>query len=94
MALRFTQPVHRNEYQSRMFLGCKARLARKADNLTASGESTIVKMLDPRNLTTLWTSTACYGDSFTLIYVDYVRTSEETPMGLHGLLRGKLCFFM
>jgi hypothetical protein len=24
-------------------------------------------------------STSCYGDSFTLFYVDYVRTSQETP---------------
>jgi hypothetical protein len=30
-------------------------------------------------------STTCYGDSFTFLYVDDVRTSEETPMGLHGL---------
>jgi hypothetical protein len=36
----------------------------------------------------LWASTACYGHSFTLLYVDDVRTSQETPMGLHGLLWG------
>jgi hypothetical protein len=28
------------------------------------------------------------GDIFTFLYVDYVRTSQETPMGLHGLLPG------
>jgi hypothetical protein len=33
-------------------------------------------------------STACYGDCFTFIYVDEVRTSQETTMGLHGLLQG------
>jgi hypothetical protein len=26
----------------------------------------------------LWASTPCYGDSFTLLYVDDVRTSQET----------------
>jgi hypothetical protein len=26
--------------------------------------------------------------SFTSFYVDNVRTSQETPMGLHGLLQG------
>jgi hypothetical protein len=33
-------------------------------------------------------STACYRDSFTFLYVDDVRTSQETRTGLHGLLRG------
>jgi hypothetical protein len=28
----------------------------------------------------LWTSTACYGDSFTYVYVDDVRTSQETHL--------------
>jgi hypothetical protein len=30
--------------------------------------------------TYLWTSTACYGDSFTCLYVDDVRTSQETHL--------------
>jgi hypothetical protein len=41
----------------------------------------------------LWASTACYGDNFTLLYVD-VRTSQETPVNLHGLLRGKIYFII
>jgi hypothetical protein len=34
-------------------------------------------MWDSQHLTTLWASTACYGDSFTFLYVDDVRTSQE-----------------
>jgi hypothetical protein len=37
---------------------------RKADNLTAICEPTVWKMWEPRRLTTLWASTACYRDSF------------------------------
>jgi hypothetical protein len=37
--------------------GGKTRPARKADDLTA--------ICEPRRLTPLWTSTACYRDSFT-----------------------------
>jgi hypothetical protein len=29
----------------------------------------------------IWATTVCYGDSFTLLYVDDIRTSQETPMG-------------
>jgi hypothetical protein len=36
--------------------------------------------------------TLSYGDSFTSLYADDGRTSQETPMGLHGLLRGWLYF--
>jgi hypothetical protein len=35
----------------------------------------------------LWPSTACYGDSFTVLCVYDVRTSQETPMDLYGLLQ-------
>jgi hypothetical protein len=43
--------------------------------------------------THLCISTACYGDSFTFLYED-VRTSQETPIHLHGLLRGCLYFIL
>jgi hypothetical protein len=43
--------------------GCPAR---KAGNLTAICEPIIYKMWALRRLTTLWVSTACYRDSFTL----------------------------
>jgi hypothetical protein len=45
--------------------------ARKADNLTAICESTVYKMWEPRRLTTLWASTACYRDGFTLRYITH-----------------------
>jgi hypothetical protein len=40
--------------------------------------------------THLWAFTAWYEDSFTILYVDRVRTSQETPVDLHGLLRDRL----
>jgi hypothetical protein len=36
-------------------------------------------MWEPRRLTTLKSSTACYEDIFPFLYVDDVRTSHETP---------------
>jgi hypothetical protein len=42
--------------------GGKGQLARKADNLTAICERTVQKMWEPRRLTTLRASTACYRD--------------------------------
>jgi hypothetical protein len=47
--------------------GGKRRLALKADNLTATSEPIVLRMWEPRRLTTLWASTACYRDSFTYI---------------------------
>jgi hypothetical protein len=51
-------------------------------------------MWDSQRLTTLYASTACYEDSFIVLYVDDIRTSQETPMGLHGLLWGYLYFII
>jgi hypothetical protein len=60
---------------------------RVADDLPAICEPIVDTMWDPQHLTTLWASTVCYGDNFTFVYVDDVRTSQETPMSsLHGLL--------
>jgi hypothetical protein len=47
-------------------MGSKMRGVRRADNLTVICESIVWTMWDPLHLTTLWASTACYGDSFTL----------------------------
>jgi hypothetical protein len=41
------------------------RPARLAGNLTAICEPIVWKIREPRHLTTLWASTACYRDSFT-----------------------------
>jgi hypothetical protein len=42
------------------------RPERKAHNLTATCEPIVKKMWEPRRLTALWASTACYRDTFTL----------------------------
>jgi hypothetical protein len=39
---------------------------RKADNLTAICEPIVYNIWEPRSLTTLFSSTACYRDSFNL----------------------------
>jgi hypothetical protein len=64
MALGSTQPL--TETSIKNLSGGKWRPARKADNLTAICEPTVYTMWEPRRLTTLWASTACYRDSFTL----------------------------
>jgi hypothetical protein len=43
------------------------RVVCKADNLTAICEPIVQKMWEPRSLTTLWASTACYTDRFTFL---------------------------
>jgi hypothetical protein len=63
MALGSTQPL--TEMGTRNLPGGKWWLAHKADNLVAICEPTVWKMWEPRRLTTLWASTACYRDSFT-----------------------------
>jgi hypothetical protein len=40
-----------------------------ATNLTAICEPIVKKMWDPRRLTTLWASTACYRDIFTFTFL-------------------------
>jgi hypothetical protein len=40
-----------------------SRPVRKSDNLTTICEPIFWKMWEPRHLTTLWASTACYKDS-------------------------------
>jgi hypothetical protein len=69
MVLGSTQPL--TEMSTRNLPGGKGRPARKADNLTAICEPTVYKMWEPRRLTALWASTACYRDSFTLLFTFY-----------------------
>jgi hypothetical protein len=54
-----------NEYQESSGGGGKGRSALKADILSVICEPIVYKMWEPRRLTTLWASTACYRDSFT-----------------------------
>jgi hypothetical protein len=67
MALDSTHPL--TEMSTTDLPGCKERTACKADNLTAICESIIWKTWEPRRLTTLWASAACYGDSFIILSV-------------------------
>jgi hypothetical protein len=62
MFLGMTQPL--TEMSTGNFLGDKGRPALKADNLIIR-EPIVWKMWEPRRLTTLQASTACYTDSFT-----------------------------
>jgi hypothetical protein len=51
-------------------------VARKANNLTSICEPIIYKIREPRRLTTLWASTACYRDSFTFYLFFFKRTGH------------------
>jgi hypothetical protein len=62
MALGSTQSL--TEMSTRNLIGGKGRPARKADNLTVIYQPIVYKMREPRRLTTLWASKACYRDSF------------------------------
>jgi hypothetical protein len=78
MALGSTQPL--TEMTTRNIPGGEKRPARKADNLTAICEPIIYKMWEPPHLTTLWVSTACYRDSFTL-NLDAMKSSRVLLVG-------------
>jgi hypothetical protein len=66
MVLGSTQPL--KEMSTRNVLGGKERPARKADNLAAICEPNVYKIGEPRRLTALWASTACYRDSFNFYF--------------------------
>jgi hypothetical protein len=51
-----------------MFPESTARLARMPDNLTDIYEQVVSTIWNPHHLTTPQASTACYGDSFTLLF--------------------------
>jgi hypothetical protein len=64
MVLGSTQPL--TEMSIKNLTGAEERPELKADNLTAICEPIVYKMWEPRRLTNLWASTACYGDSVTV----------------------------
>jgi hypothetical protein len=66
MTLWSTQPL--TEMSTRNLPGGKGEPARKPDNLTAICEPTVYEIWEPRRLTILWASTACYTDSFTFYF--------------------------
>jgi hypothetical protein len=59
-----------------MFLKSRARPVCEI-NLTTICEPFLYTVWDPQYFTNLLVSTACYGDGFTPLYVDDVRTSLE-----------------
>jgi hypothetical protein len=65
MALGLTQPP--TEISTRNLPEGKGRPVCKTDNFTAICEPIVKKMWEPRRLTTLWATTACYRDSFTFV---------------------------
>jgi hypothetical protein len=67
MALVSTQSL--TEMSTRNFPGGKGLPAHRADNLTAIYEPIIYKMWEPRRLTTLRASTACYRNSFIFYFI-------------------------
>jgi hypothetical protein len=44
------------------------------------GEPILQQMWDAQHETTLWAPTACYGDSFTFLYVDDIRPWQDTQV--------------
>jgi hypothetical protein len=77
MALGSAQPL--TEMSTRNILGSKGRSARTAV-FTAICEPIVYKMWEPRRLTNLWASTACYRDSFTFIFTFNQYSSTEHPV--------------
>jgi hypothetical protein len=71
MALGSTQSL--TEMSTRNILGGKGRPARKGNSLTAIHEPIVYKMWEHQHLTTLWSSTAGYRDTFTFtpVYIKY-----------------------
>jgi hypothetical protein len=57
----------------------KRRPARNTDNLTAICEQAVLKMWEPRRLTTLWAFTAYYRDSFTSFAIISHLRMNKTP---------------
>jgi hypothetical protein len=68
------------------------RPARKADNLTAICEPICKKIWEPRRLTNLWPSTACYRDSFTLTFFSFgvLLTQYHRDQCVHDFLTPNL----
>jgi hypothetical protein len=91
MALGSTQPL--TEMSTRNLPGFKGRPARKADNLTAICEPVVYKMWEPRRLTTLCASTACYRDSFTFFYLFKPFHQSPYPDGLSSSVCVHLRYF-
>jgi hypothetical protein len=67
MALGLTQ--HLTALGTRNLSEDEEQQARKADNLAVFCPPIVYKTWEPPRLTTLWASTACYGDSFHILNI-------------------------
>jgi hypothetical protein len=67
VAIESTQPI--TNMSARNLPEGNARPALKGDYLTAICEPVVKKNVEPRCFTNLWASTACYRDSFTLVFL-------------------------
>jgi hypothetical protein len=79
MALESTQSL--TETSSRNLPGGKGHQVRRADTLTAICEQIVYKMWEPRRLTTLWTSTACYRVGMPLFCFAFYLLAERKAVG-------------
>jgi hypothetical protein len=71
---------------TRNLLGGKGRPACKADNLNGIRVPIVNKKWEPQRLTTLWASTACHRDNFTLLpYI--LRSTSHLDRTLSSTLR-------
>jgi hypothetical protein len=76
MALGSTQPVTEQSIRNIPGGGGKGRPTRKADKLTTSCEPIVWKMWEPRRLTTVWVSAACYRNSFTFFTFTWLKRQD------------------
>jgi hypothetical protein len=76
-----TQPL--TQMSTRNLSGVKGRPTRKTDYLTAICEPTVKRMWEPRCLTNLWASTACYREleSQSHIATDSQSVSQSVCLG-------------
>jgi hypothetical protein len=77
MSLGSTQPL--TEMSTRNLRGGKGEQALKIDDLTAICEPIFYKMWEPRRLTTLWDTMACYRDSF-IFYMHFLAACSEVEV--------------
>jgi hypothetical protein len=68
------------EISTRNLPGSKGLPTGRTHNLTAIYVPTVQKMWEPRRLTTLWASKACYRDIFTMLL--WEREGSETIVGM------------
>jgi hypothetical protein len=61
-------------------------------NLTAICEPIVLKMWEPRRLTTLWAFMACYRDSFTFLYIERQIFSNSVEYNINSTVKKIIVF--